>query len=100
MQLEPLTDVAGKKRMIDRLFEHWQLDEAQRDALSELRESEPDLLLEIHARLRVLIPHDRDIVYSWIHLKNKIFDHKTPLEIIYDGHLNVVLAYLREASCR
>ena len=97
MQLDPSPDEAAKQRMIDKLFEHWQLDGAQCNALTKLREDQPDLLLEMHARLRVLFPYDRDLAYGWVNSRNRAFDEQTPLQMLVDGRENDVSGYLREA---
>lgn len=100
MQLDPSPDEAAKQRMIDKLFEHWQLDGAQCNALTKLREDQSDLLLEIHARLRVLFPYDRDLAYGWVNLRNRAFGEQTPLQVLIEGRESEVISYLRDASQR
>ena len=100
MQPEPSLDEAAKQRMIGKLFEHWQLDKAQCNALTKLREDQPDLLLEIHALLRLLFPYDRDMAYGWVNCKNRAFEEQTPLQALIEGRSSDVVSYLRQASVR
>lgn len=100
MQLDPSPDEAAKQRMIDKLFEHWQLDDAQCNALRKLRHDQSDLLLEIHARLRLLFPYDRDLAYGWVNLRNRAFGERTPLQVLIEGRESEVISYLRDASQR
>lgn len=91
-------------RMLFKLFEHWQLNTAQRLSLLGLeRESHIDpneyltrgsfavdydklervsILLGIHKSLRILFPGNRGLVYQWISQPNKHFDGLTPVEIV------------------
>lgn len=87
-----------------KLFDHWQLSkndqltllgltQGSRERLIGLRNGQPlpnsiDMLdraghlFSIHKCLRVLFPHDREIVYGWINFPNKDFNGATPLEIM------------------
>lgn len=110
-------------RMIMALFDHWKLsseDQAlllglalgNRSALARYREgarigTTPDQyervghLLGIHARLRLLFPHNRDVAYSWMKLRNRAFDGVTPVEAIREygfAGLLMVRAYLERAQ--
>jgi hypothetical protein len=37
-------------------------------------------LLGIHVRVRLLFPHNRDVEFSWMKLRNRAFDGMTPVE--------------------
>lgn len=55
-------------------------------------------LLSIHKLLRILYPHNRDLVYSWIKSRNKAFNNSTPLEIMFEENLSGfdrIVDYLR-----
>ena len=39
-------------------------------------------LFQIHQQLRNLFPRNNELVYQWIHLRNRAFDQFSPLEII------------------
>ncbi len=92
-------------RLVMKLFERWQIDNASqlnllgmksssRAILSKYRNGSraiPDdidklnrvgLLLFIHKCLRLQFPENPNLVYSWITRRNKNFDNKTPLEFI------------------
>lgn len=90
--------------MTMKLFDHWQLSSAEqlqllsfnkasRSRLKGLREGRPipnaidvldrvSHLLSIHKCLRILFPHDREIVYQWIKYPNKEFSGMTPLQVM------------------
>jgi hypothetical protein len=101
-------------RMVVSLLDHWKLspvDQAMllglsaqsRSTVARYRRGEPladsaDLLaraghlLGIHKALRIMFPHDRDLVYRWVSAPNTRFG-TTPLEIMkrhgYEGILAV-----------
>jgi hypothetical protein len=101
-------------KMVVSLLDHWKLssvDEAallglsaqSRSTIARYRRGEPladnaDLLaraghlLGIHKALRIIFPHDRDLVYRWVGAPNARFG-ATPLEIMkrhgYEGILAV-----------
>ena len=57
-------------------------------------------LLGIHKNLRLLFPHDRDLAYTWIKIRNKAFQYKSPGEVIGDygfAGLLMVHSYLDKA---
>ena len=105
---------AALARMTMRLFEHWALSLADqatllglspgtRSTLARYRRgaaplpNTPDLLdrvghlLGIHKSLRLLFPHNRDLVYRWVNAPNRRFDGKTPLEVMREhGFLGIV----------
>jgi hypothetical protein len=91
--------------MIMQLMTHWELDQSTQLSLLGLSKSSrgslskysggksaltksidvldrAGYLLAIHKALRLLYPKNRDIVYSWIKLRNNAFDNYTPLEVI------------------
>jgi len=98
------TDRAELAKMLMKLFQHWGLSSEEqlallglstnnRAALSRYRKGEPlaanrDLLeragnlLSIHKSLRLLFPHNRELVYSWMGQRNKAFEGMTPAEAI------------------
>ncbi len=57
-------------------------------------------LLGIHKNLRLLFPHNRDLVYAWMSTRNRAFDNRTPVEVIREwgfAGLLMVRAYLERA---
>jgi len=102
-------------RMVVQLLEHWRLsavDQAtllglsanSRSTVARYRRGEPladspDLLaraghlLGIHKALRILFPHDLDLVYGWVSAPNRRFGGEPPLAIMrrhgYEGILAV-----------
>lgn len=49
-------------------------------------------LLNIHKNLRILYPHNRDLVYKWITAKNQAFRGQAAIEVMkqgFDGILEV-----------
>ncbi|MDZ4297362.1 MAG: MbcA/ParS/Xre antitoxin family protein [Moraxellaceae bacterium] len=106
-----------------RLFDHWQLSKNEQlallgltkgshERLIGLRSGQPlpnnlDMLdraghlFSIHKSLRILFPHDREIVYCWIKYPNNTFDGQTPLEVMlkerFVGILRVRM-YLERAA--
>jgi hypothetical protein len=101
-------------RMVVSLLDHWKLspiDQAvllglsthSRSTIARYRRGEPladsaDLLaraghlLGIHKALRILFPHDRDLVYRWVSTPNRRFG-TSPLDVMkrhgYEGILAV-----------
>ena len=94
-------------KLIMRLFELWQLDQAtqlnllglsvsSRSLLAKYRNGEYALsssrdtldrigwLLAIHKALRLLYPRNEQLRYSWINHRNKIFNNLTPLQVMKD----------------
>lgn len=101
-------------KMIMKLFELWELNTQEqlellghhpnsRSNLTRYRDghafsSNRDLmervgnLLGIHKSLRIIFPHNRDLVYQWPKAPNKIFDNKTPIQIMQEyGFMGLVL---------
>lgn len=102
-------------RMVVQLLEHWRLsavDQAtllglsanSRSTVARYRRGEPladspDLLaraghlLGIHKALRILFPHDLDLVYRWVSAPNRRFGGEAPLAVMrrhgYEGILAV-----------
>jgi antitoxin Xre/MbcA/ParS-like protein len=102
-------------KMVVALLDHWKLpanDQAallglsaqSRSTIARYRRGEPfadsaDLLaraghlLGIHKALRIVFPHDRDLVYRWIGAPNRRFGGAAPLDIMkrhgYEGILAV-----------
>lgn len=108
--------------MVMKLFDHWGLSTedrlellglavSNRAALSRYRKGEPlaqnrDLLdrvgnlLAIHQNLRRLFPHNRDLAYQWMSLKNKAFEGMSPTEVVKQaGFVGLVMVrgYLSRA---
>jgi hypothetical protein len=101
-------------RMITRLFEHWGVDTSaqaellglsggSRTAVSRYRRGTPlpesrDLidrvgnLFGIHKSLRLLYPHNPELVYGWPSLRNSTLDNYTPLEIMVEQGLPGIVA--------
>ena len=114
---------ASQTKMIMRLFDIWKISPAQqaiclglsprsRTSIATYRNGKAFLplyrdiqdrianLFIIHSTLRKLFPENKEIVYTWIHRRNKYFENYTPLEIIcrdsYQG-LEKVKGYLEKA---
>ena len=117
----PRTDVHSRAsrerlaRVVVQLLEHWRLsavDQAtllglsanSRSTVARYRRGEPladspDLLaraghlLGIHKALRILFPHDLDLVYRWVSAPNRRFGGEAPLAVMrrhgYEGILAV-----------
>lgn len=117
----PRTDLRSRAsrerlaRLVVQLLEHWRLsavDQAtllglsanSRSSVARYRRGEPladspDLLaraghlLGIHKALRILFPHDLDLVYRWVSAPNRRFGGEAPLAIMrrhgYEGILAV-----------
>ena len=106
-------------RMLMQLFKHWavsaedQMDMlglslSNRAALTCYRKGTPIAasrdaleraghLLAIHKNLRLLFPHNRDLVYRWMSTRNKAFEGRTPIEVIREygfGGMLMVRSYL------
>jgi hypothetical protein len=103
--------------LIMNLFEKWQLKNLHRLSLLGLSEnSKPALykykkgesplpvsrdtldrvgmLLSIHKSLKMLYPNNPNICYSWVTMKNKMFDGKSPLDVmINEGFAGVMRVY-------
>ena len=110
----PSIDLGSKEsrealaKMISQLFDHWGISTADQCALLGLaptsrmtlaryRKGSPldnsiDLLgrvghlLGIHKALRIILPHNRDLVYKWPTAPNSTFAGKMPLEIMRSGY--------------
>jgi transcriptional regulator with XRE-family HTH domain len=102
--------------MVTRLLEHWQLTAAEqaevlglsggsRSTLARYRNGEPladnrDLLdrtghlLGIHKSLRLLFPHDRDLVYRWMAQPNRRLGAR-PVDLIVRHGFEGLLAVRR-----
>lgn len=39
-------------------------------------------LLSIHKSLRLLYPHNKELRYAWVNLRNRAFDNLTPLQVM------------------
>jgi len=119
---ERKADRSALAQMVMQLFEHWQLptedqlallglSTTNRAALARYRKGEPlapsrdllervGILLGIHKSLRLLFPHNRDLVYAWMTQPNRAFEGMTPVETVkqwgFPGLL-MVRAYLDRA---
>ncbi len=119
---ERKADRSEQARMVMTLFTHWQLSTedqlallglstANRGALTRYRKGEPlapnrdlleraGILLGIHKSLRLLFPHNRELVYAWMTRPNRAFEGMSPAETIkqwgFTGLL-MVRAYLDRA---
>ena len=110
---------------IMRLFEHWRLSTEQqllllglspknRSSLTRYRKGSPlpdsrdvseraGILLGIHKSLRLLFPHNRELVYGWMSQPNKAFEGKAPVTVAAEQGfpgLLMVRAYLDRARGR
>lgn len=96
-------DRALLAKAVCRLFDLWGLDVASQsallgfspdsDAVVGFREGAalPDdlvlmervsHLLATHERLRLMFPHNRELVYRWPNVPNRAFDNRSPVEIM------------------
>jgi hypothetical protein len=111
-------DLAALTKIVLNLFEHWSLNPEEQLILLEYKPTSSstlarlrnggaipfnkdkimriDKLFSIHRALRMLYPQNIDLCYSWIKRRNRVFDGKTPLEIMRDGNegLNKVWLYV------
>jgi len=93
-------------KMLMRLFDLWGLaDEEQAavlgyspknlEVIRKYRSGEPladrqelieraGILLVIHEELRIIFPHNLELAYSWVRMKNKRFDNRMPLEVMLE----------------
>lgn len=110
-------------KMVTRLFDHWQLSDADRLAmlglskdsrqtLSHYRKGKPLLnrrdlldrvayLLDIHVQLRLIFPKNKNLGYGWMTARLADFGAQTPVEIVrLHGivGLNMLSAYLTRAT--
>lgn len=96
-------------KAVMKLFDHWALSDAEqlsllgfnegsRKRLANLRRGTPipnnidtldrvGHLFSIHKNLRLLLPHDRDIVYQWIKFPNVAFNKLSPLQVMLEYRL-------------
>ena len=92
-----------------RLFDKWNLNTEQRLNLLGMRPSSRAVLgkykkgsplppsrdvidrvgwlLGVHKSLRLLYPENEDIRYTWIRRRNKVFENKTPIEVMTEEGL-------------
>lgn len=112
---------AAYAKMVTRLFTHWQLaDDDQltllglykdsRATLESYRNGKPlansrDLqervayLFDIHAQLRVIFPHNRNLAYGWMTARVADFTNRTPIEVVKQHGLvglNMLHTYLNK----
>lgn len=98
------SDRSERAKMVMALFSHWQLSShdqlallglspANKSALTRYREGKPlalcrdlqdrvGILLNIHKTLRLLFPHNREMAYTWMTIRNKAFEGMSPVELI------------------
>ena len=104
MSYNTQTDRSELAKMVMALFSHWQLSShnqlallglspTNRSALTRYRQGKPlalnrdlqdrvGILLDIHKTLRLLFPHNREMAYTWMTIRNKAFEGMTPVELI------------------
>lgn len=53
-------------------------------------------LLSIHKSLRILFPHNKDLVYQWVTANNLAFNGQPPIDVMKNGleGINTVRIYL------
>lgn len=128
--MEPEREISQEERganakMVMTLFERWNLSTEEqlsmlglstsnRSLLSRYRNGDPlvsnrDLLeraaiiLDIHKRLRLLFPNNRELVYAWIKTRNNALGGVPPVEAVIEHGfpgLLMVSSYLDQASGR
>lgn len=100
--------------MIMKLFELWNLSTTEQLDILGLDKNDssnliryyheivigrnPDLherivhLLSIHKSLRIIFPHNTELCYIWPTTKNKIFNNKTPVEVMQEyGYSGILM---------
>jgi hypothetical protein len=96
-------------KMVMKLFALWQISTADQSvllnrSLSTIRRyqkggcfgNNEDIhdrvgnLLIIHKSLRILYPHNRNIVYQWVVAKNQTFNGQTPLDVMKTGLEDII----------
>jgi flagellar biosynthesis/type III secretory pathway chaperone len=96
-------------RMVMKLFTLWQISNADQAvllnrSLSTIRRyqkggcfgNNEDLLdrvenlLNIHKSLRMIFPHNGDLVYQWVVAKNQTFNNQEPIEVMKMGLEGIV----------
>lgn len=86
-------------RLIERLLEHWQLTDAEREAVCRVP---PGDLLAIHAQLRRLFPENLNLAHRWPSTWNREWGRR-PLDLLIergsDGALEL-RGYLERAGGR
>ena len=113
-------DRATLAKMVMALLDHWKLDVDDQAAvlgisvdthltLARYRQGEPlpsashdqyeriIHLLDIHQKLRLLFPQNRELVYCWMTTANKALDNLTPVQLVRaKGHagMQMVCDYL------
>ncbi len=125
MDLNGLRQVEARTRlakMVTRLFEHWGVSEEDQlrllgyspksiRLLRRYQSGHPlvyrkeviarvGLFLSIHKSLRIIFPHNRDLVYDWPSHKNAKFEGKAPLDVMINdiSGLKSVAVYLQHQS--
>ncbi len=82
-ELETVEDITA------RIFRKWQLTQEQQAVLlpaeSEGRLAIMQDIMSIHKALRYLYPHNEELLYGWIHLKNYDLQERKPLDIMLEG---------------
>ncbi len=101
-------------KMVVQLFDHWALTPTEqaallglstesRSTLARYRKGQPladqrDLmdrvghLLAMHKSLRIMYPHNRELVYRWVTAANARFSGRRPLDVMMEkGFLGLVM---------
>ncbi|EMK3671701.1 DUF2384 domain-containing protein [Vibrio parahaemolyticus] len=83
---------AHEKEVVDKavktLLRYWRVTD---DEAASLLGKESDLperqkqLLAIHRALRLLYPHNPELLYVWIRMRNSYLDDKRPLDLMLSG---------------
>lgn len=99
-------------KLVDRLFDRWQLDDETRHQLLFANpgpcSAEPNdkstgierarQLLTVHAGLRCLFPENPEMRWTWVTRRNSAFHGSTPLEMLLTGQAGIdrVLQLVRQ----
>jgi Protein of unknown function (DUF2384) len=119
---EKEVDRVALAKMVMQLLDHWDLPTedqlallglapSNRSALGRYRKGEPigigvdqyarvGHLLGIHKNLRILFPQNKEQLYSWMKVKNKAFEYRTPVDVVKEfgfTGLLMVRSYLDRA---
>ena len=112
-------------KMLIKMFQNWQLQtrdsltllglaETNRGALARFEQGQAlansrdqldraAALLGIHKSLRLLFPHNKDLMYRWMTTANRSFEGRTPVETVREyGFVGLLMvrAYLDRARGR
>ncbi|MGY0216437.1 hypothetical protein ACWJJH_03500 [Endozoicomonadaceae bacterium StTr2] len=85
------TPEALSLKAVSRLLDKWQLSPEQKTGILPLEQDDTyervALLLSIHRSLRLLYPHNPELLYGWPMMRSQDHDGLSPLDIMLDEGL-------------